>query len=79
MSSIRIKLFISVTRKVISLHTSGCLSHNALVTADAIFSGITTFAKLPWVQCLTKDKDERFDIAFIGAPFARALSSDAFL
>ncbi|KAJ7600376.1 arginase family-domain-containing protein [Mycena floridula] len=39
------------------------------VTADAIFSGITTFAKLPWVQCLTRDKDELFDIAFIGAPF----------
>lgn len=39
------------------------------VTADSIFSGITTFAKLPWVQCLTKDKEELFDIAFIGAPF----------
>lgn len=39
------------------------------VTADAIFSGITTFAKLPWVQCLTKEKGESFDIAFIGAPF----------
>jgi hypothetical protein len=40
-----------------------------LVTADSIFSGITTFAKLPWVQCLGKDKDTAFDIAFIGAPF----------
>lgn len=39
------------------------------VTADAIFSGITTFAKLPWVQCLTREKDVPFDIAFIGAPF----------
>lgn len=39
------------------------------VTADSVFSGITTFAKLPWVQCLGKDKDEAFDIAFIGAPF----------
>jgi agmatinase len=39
------------------------------VTADSIFSGITTFAKLPWVQCLTKDKDQSFDIAFLGAPF----------
>lgn len=43
-----------------------CLS---TVTADAIFSGITTFARLPWVQCLTKEKDQLFDIAFIGAPF----------
>ena len=41
------------------------------MTADSIFSGITTFAKLPWVQCLTKDKGEPFDIAFLGAPFVR--------
>lgn len=39
------------------------------VTADSIFSGITTFAKLPWVQCLTKGKEHPFDIAFLGAPF----------
>jgi len=39
------------------------------VTADAVFSGITTFAKLPWVQCLTKEKHVPFDIAFLGAPF----------
>lgn len=39
------------------------------VTADSIFSGITTFAKLPWVQCLGRDRDAAFDIAFIGAPF----------
>ncbi|KAI0051507.1 agmatinase [Auriscalpium vulgare] len=39
------------------------------VTADSIFSGITTFAKLPWVKCLTQEKSTAFDIAFIGAPF----------
>ncbi|KAF9038688.1 agmatinase [Panaeolus papilionaceus] len=39
------------------------------VTADAIFSGITTFARLPWVQCLTRESHVPFDIAFIGAPF----------
>ncbi|TFK51189.1 agmatinase [Heliocybe sulcata] len=39
------------------------------VTADSIFSGITTFARLPWVQCLGKDKEEAFDVAFLGAPF----------
>lgn len=43
----------------------------SLVTADSIFSGITTFAKLPWVQCLTKEQHVAFDIAFIGAPFVR--------
>ena len=42
------------------------------MTADSIFSGITTFAKLPWVQCLGKQKNEAFDVAFIGAPFVRA-------
>ncbi|KAH8112459.1 agmatinase [Phellopilus nigrolimitatus] len=39
------------------------------VTADSIFSGITTFAKLPWVQCLGSQSEVPFDIAFLGAPF----------
>ncbi|EIN06498.1 agmatinase [Punctularia strigosozonata HHB-11173 SS5] len=39
------------------------------VTAYSIFSGITTFARLPWSQCLGKDKGDAFDIAFLGAPF----------
>jgi len=43
--------------------------HFGEVTADAIFSGITTFARLPWVQCLTTEQHIPFDIAFIGAPF----------
>ncbi|KAJ7065322.1 agmatinase [Mycena amicta] len=42
---------------------------NGEVTADAIFAGITTFAKLPWVQCLIRESDIPFDVAFIGAPF----------
>jgi hypothetical protein len=37
-----------------------------------------TFAKLPWVRCLNQDKDESFDIAFIGAPFV-SLSSEKML
>ena len=43
------------------------------VTADAIFSGITTFARLPWVQCLTRERNIPFDIAFIGVPFVSLL------
>lgn len=39
------------------------------MTADSVFSGITTLARLPWVECLGKDKNEAFDIAFLGAPF----------
>ena len=34
------------------------------------FAGLTTFANLPWVYCLSEDSDiEAFDIAFLGAPF----------
>ena len=51
---------------------TGTLYHT--VTADSIFSGITTFAMLPWVQCLGRDKTTAFDIAFIGAPFVRSFS-----
>ncbi|CAK5267416.1 unnamed protein product [Mycena citricolor] len=47
---------------------------NDEVTADSIFSGITTFAKLPWVQCLGRESDIPFDIAFLGAPFDTATS-----
>ncbi|KAF7333833.1 Agmatinase [Mycena venus] len=42
---------------------------NGEITADSIFSRITTFAKLPWVQCLTRENYIPFDIAFIGAPY----------
>jgi hypothetical protein len=48
------------------------------VTADSIFSGIATFAKLPWVQCLTKEKNVPFDIAFLGAPFVSPCRSLSF-
>ncbi|KAG6839943.1 hypothetical protein C0991_010175, partial [Blastosporella zonata] len=42
------------------------------VTADAVFAGITTFAKLPWVHCLTRQKNIPVDIAFLGAPFVES-------
>jgi hypothetical protein len=38
------------------------------VTADAVFSGIGTFAHLPFAQCWA-NQTAAFDIAFIGAPF----------
>jgi agmatinase len=38
------------------------------VTADAVFSGIGTFAHLPFAQCWANATAD-FDIAFIGAPF----------
>ncbi|WOO76398.1 Putative agmatinase 1 [Vanrija pseudolonga] len=36
--------------------------------ADAVFSGITTFGRLPYKNCLS-DPTAQYDIAFIGAPF----------
>lgn len=42
------------------------------VTADSIFSGITTFARLPWQDCLSSTSPSAktpADIVFIGAPF----------
>lgn len=42
------------------------------VTADSIFSGITTFARLPWQDCLSPTSTlgkTPADIVFIGAPF----------
>ena len=34
------------------------------------YAGLTTFANLPWVHCLCTDENiEKFDIAFLGAPF----------
>lgn len=37
------------------------------------FAGLTTFSNLPWVHCLSDEKDiEGYDIAFVGAPFDTA-------
>src|SRR5271154_725786 len=33
--------------------------------ADSVFSGISTFGRLPYFPCLTSDK-EKYDIAFLG-------------
>lgn len=36
--------------------------------ADSIFSGISTFGRLPYFPCLASD-EVQYDVAFIGAPF----------
>lgn len=33
--------------------------------ADSVFSGISTFGRLPYFPCLASD-EEKFDIAFLG-------------
>jgi hypothetical protein len=41
------------------------------VTTDSEFFGLTTFANLPYVNCLKADETDggRYDIAILGAPF----------
>lgn len=41
------------------------------VTTDSEFFGLSTFANVPYVNCLKVDKSEagRYDIAILGAPF----------
>ncbi|KAF3936250.1 Guanidinobutyrase [Dactylella cylindrospora] len=36
--------------------------------ADSVFSGISTFGRIPYWPCLASD-EEAYDIAFLGAPF----------
>jgi agmatinase len=37
------------------------------------YAGLTTFANLPWVHCLSpEDHIDKYDIAFLGAPFDTA-------
>ncbi|OJD35527.1 agmatinase 1 [Diplodia corticola] len=45
--------------------------------SGAKFAGLTTFANLPYVHCLAADGAdvERFDIAFLGAPFDTGVTS----
>ena len=42
--------------------------------ADSVFSGIATFARIPYRECFGRDKHEKFDIAILGAPFDTATS-----
>lgn len=56
-----------------------CVSHGCALTyrhsqantnvhnqADSVFSGISTFGRLPYAQCLAAKSDIKYDIAFIG-------------
>lgn len=42
--------------------------------ADSVFSGISTFGRLPYFPCLASD-EERYDIAFLGECFLSCLLS----
>src|SRR5271163_2116415 len=61
---------------VAAIHINGQSSQAPLnVENDALlelkrFAGLTTFANVPWVHCLSPEAQvEKYDIAFLGAPF----------
>lgn len=41
------------------------LNYTDAFEADSVFSGISTFGRLPYFPCLASD-EEKYDIAFIG-------------
>lgn len=44
--------------------------HDKLFAEDAPFLGLSTYANLPYVHCLSMEREvERYDIAILGAPF----------
>ena len=52
-----------------TLHGTSQRDHDVLADFSK-YAGLTTFANLPWVHCLSKeDSIEAYDIAFLGAPF----------
>ena len=59
-------------------HDERCvLKADLIVTADSVFSGITTFAHLPWQKCLSPTASSAqapFDIAILGAPYDTSTS-----
>ena len=52
-----------------SLRVDGSLDDVDIATGSQ-FSGLTTFAHLPYVNCFVDTNDaQKYDIAFLGAPF----------
>lgn len=45
------------------------LEDEALDISSALYSGLTTYANLPYIHCLADGEVERYDIAIVGAPF----------
>jgi hypothetical protein len=51
------------------------------VTTDSEFFGLTTYAHLPYVNCLKPDENGpgKYDIAILGAPFDTVIKSYYYL
>lgn len=73
-------LVASATAREITFPPISALNQYPMVAADvpgigedisqALYSGLTTFANLPYVHCLQKGGEvEKYDIAILGAPF----------
>ena len=47
-----------------------------ILNVEMKYAGLTTFANVPWIHCLSKDDEvEKFDIAILGAPFDTATTA----
>jgi hypothetical protein len=57
----------------LNTHVLGDSSDHSLDEFETAFAGITTFAHLPFINCLhpvyAEESKENFDIAIVGAPF----------
>jgi len=68
---------------VAAIHPNGHGSYQSPVSQEndvllevEKYSGLTTFANLPWVHCLSAaDPVEKYDIVFLGAPFDTATTA----
>lgn len=49
------------------------------ITTGSAFSGLTTFAHLPYSNCFVDDGVAEYDIAILGAPFDTVRSFPVFL
>ncbi|KAI1267609.1 arginase [Xylariaceae sp. FL1019] len=53
------------------------LTEDVDISTDSQFHGLTTYANIPYVNCLSDDVTEgyKYDIAFLGAPFDTAVTA----
>ncbi|RAL14319.1 agmatinase [Aspergillus homomorphus CBS 101889] len=64
---------INPTNQYALLNNDHNINHPIDIVTGSQFSGLTTFANLPYANCIA-DEDTKFDIAFLGAPFDTAVT-----
>jgi len=70
---------LTAAREIVFPPVVGIASQDVLLSntpglpgSPSAFAGLTTFANLPYVHCLSdapNEEVEKFDVAFLGAPF----------